>query len=62
MKNVIDLTAYPVKTQIQLIKANGKVPQRIPAADTWEEVEQLMDSVAIVSNEVKDYFKQKFSK
>lgn len=56
----IDLTIYSLKHQIQLINANGKVPEKIPSAKSWDEVEQLINSVAIVSPECKEYYKRKF--
>lgn len=55
-----DLTKYSLKHQIQLINANGKVPQKIPSAKNWEEVEQIIDSIAIVSAECKEHYKKKF--
>jgi|688.fasta_scaffold82978_8 hypothetical protein len=62
MKTTTDLTMYPVKMQVQLLKANGKVLQMIVNAEKWEEVEDSINSTAIVSEETKNYFKNKFNK
>jgi hypothetical protein len=56
-----DLTNYPVKMQLQLIKANGKVSQAIADNKRWEEVKSILYSVAKVSPEVESYFFKKYN-
>jgi hypothetical protein len=56
-----DLTMYPVKMQLQLIKSNGKVPKAIADGEKWEEVKKILYSVAKVSPEVEKYFFNKYN-
>lgn len=57
-----DLTMYPVKNQIQAIKSNGEVTKAIQNGKNWQEVKNLLHSIANVSKETEDYFYREINK
>lgn len=55
-----DLTMYPAKNQIQLIKSNPKIQRAMVEARTWEELRSIITSMVDATEEALKFFETKY--
>lgn len=55
-----DLTMYPVKNQIQLIKLNHKIQRAMVESKTWEQLRSTITSMVDATDEALKFFETKY--
>lgn len=55
-----DLTMYPAKNQIQLIKSNPKIQRAMVEARTWEELRSTITSMVDTTDDALKFFEKKY--
>lgn len=55
-----DLTLYPTKNQIQLIKSNPKIQRAMVEARTWEELRSTITSMVDATDDALKFFEKKY--
>jgi hypothetical protein len=55
-----DLTMYPVKNQIQLIKLNHKIQRAMVEAKTWEQLRSTITSMVDATEDALKFFETKY--
>ena len=55
-----NLTMYPVKTQVQLIKLNRKIQVAMVESKTWEQLRNTILSMVEASEEALTFFEKKY--
>lgn len=56
----IDLTMYPVKNQIQLIKSNIKIQKAMVEAESWEKLRSTITSMVDATEDALEFFETKY--
>lgn len=56
----IDISTYPTKNQIQLIKANPRIQRAMVEAKSWEALRNLILSKVVTTNDALSFFEQKY--
>lgn len=57
----IDLTKYPIKSQIQTAKANPKIQKAMANARSLDSLISTIKSHVIISEKALEYFVQKYN-
>jgi len=56
----IDLTIYPTKNQVSLIKSNPKIQRAMVESKSWHSLKKKILSLVIASDDALTFFEKKF--
>lgn len=56
----IDLTMYPTKNQIQLIKSNPKIQRAMVESKTWEQLHSTITLMVDATEDALKFFEKKY--